>query len=187
MTFFDKIYAFISSISPREFQWYSLAVFGSIFLFIAFTDIQFYRKSRALLKKIKTLNDDREERVKTILTQGAFIKQQQEEMNRILSEDLDFKIAGYCNALLKKMGLLNKKITETATQADIDQTHRESTLQIRLEELNMKDLAELLQEFENNKRICIKHLDIAKSSKNPNTIDVLLTITTMLLKTFSES
>ena len=132
------------------------------------------------------MNDDREERVKEILTQGTLIKQQQEEMNRILSEDLDFKIAGYCNSVLKKLGLLNKKVTETATQTDVDQVHRESTLQIRLEEMNMKELTELLQVFENNKRIYTKHLEIAKSTKRPNTIDVQLTITTMLLKTFSE-
>jgi len=187
MIFFNKIYTFISSITPREFQLYGISAFCALLLFVVVADIQFYRKSRVLLKKIKTLNDEREERVRDILTQGTLIKQQQEEMNRILSEDLDFKIAGYCNSVLKKIGMLNKKVTETATQVDIDQTHRESTLQIRLEELNMKDLAELLQEFENNKRISIKHLDIAKSSKNPNTIDVLITITTMLLKAFSET
>lgn len=187
MKFFEKIYTFIASISPREFQLYSIIAASVLVVFIVGIDIQFYRKSRTLLKKIKTLNDEREERVRDILTQGALIKQQQQEMNRILSEDLDFKIAGYCNSVLKKMGLLGKKVTETATQADIDQTHRESTLQIRLEEMNMQELTELLQEFENNKRISIKHLDIAKSIKKPDTIDIQFTITTMLLKTFSET
>lgn len=187
MIFFDKIRTFISSMSQREFQIYSLSLIGGMFLFIAIVDVQLYRKSRALYKKIRTLNDTREDRVREILSQAALIKQQQEEMNRILSEDLDFKIAGYCNSVLKKLGLLNKKVTETAAQTDVDKSHRESTLQIRLEEMNMKELTELLQVFENNKRIYTKQLEISKSTKKPNTIDVQLTITTMLLKTFSES
>lgn len=186
MTFLEKIRTFISSMSQREFYIYGFSIIGGMILFVFAVNVQLYRRSRVLYRRIKTLNNDREDRVREILNQGALIKQQQEEMNRILSEDLDFKIAGYCNSVLKQLGLLNKKVTETATQTDIDQTHREGTLQIRLQEMNMKELTELLQIFENNKRICIKHLDITKSGKRANMIDVQLTITTMLLKTFSE-
>jgi hypothetical protein len=43
----------------------------------------------------------------------------------------------------------------------------------------MKNLTELLQEIELNKRVFTKELDITASSKQPGTIDVSLTIVTL--------
>jgi hypothetical protein len=187
MNILDRIRQFISKMSFAEFRLYSIVFLSCVVVLVIGVDIQVYRKSRALLKQIKRLNDEREEEVRTVLQKGAFIKRQQEEMNRLLSEDLDFKIAGYTDTVLKKLGLSGKKIMDAATQSDIDQTYRESSLQMRLEDMNMRDLTKLLQAFENNKRISIKQLEITKSSKRPNTIEVQITISTMLLKTFSES
>lgn len=187
MMVLEKINAFIRKLTTREFQIYSIILISAMFLLIITVDFKLYRSSRRLYKKITILNDEREEQVKEILARGAQIKQQKEEMNRILSEDLDFKIAGYFNTVLKKLNLAQKKVTEIATQNDIDALYRESTLQVRLSEMDMKQLTELLQVFEANERISIKQLEIIASTKKPNTIEVQLTLTTMLLKAFGES
>lgn len=47
----------------------------------------------------------------------------------------------------------------------------------------MKQLTELLYELEQKKRIYIKKLEIEKSKKTNNSIDVIITIATLLPKT----
>lgn len=187
MIIFEKIHHILQKLTERQFQLFIAGVVGISLLFITFFDIQLYRISRQLKAKIKKLNIEREDRVRDILTKGTHIKQQKEEMDRLLKEDVNFKIAGYFNVVLKKLGTTKKKITETTTQTDIDTVYRESTLSVRLDEMDMKELTELLQVLENNKRISIKRLEIFASSKKQNAIDVQLIIATMLLKTFSET
>jgi uncharacterized protein YlaN (UPF0358 family) len=187
MIIFEKIQHILQKLSERQFQIFIGTVVGISLLFIALFDIQLYRLSRQLKTKIKRLNIEREDRVRDILTKGGYIKQQKEEMDRLLKEDVNFKIAGYFSVVLKKLGMARKKITETTTQTDIDVVYRESSLAARLDEMDMKELTELLQVLENNKRISIKRLEIFASTKKPNAIDVQLTIATMLLKTFSET
>jgi len=187
VTIFEKVQNILQRLTERQFQILIGVVVGISLLFIAVFDIQLYRLSSRLKARIKKLNVEREERVRDILTKGAYIKQQKEEMDRLLKEDVNFKIAGYFNVILKKLGMARKKTTETTTQTDIDAVYRESTLSTRLDEMDMKELTELLQVLENNKRISIKRLEIFASTKKPNAIDVQLTIATMLLKTFSET
>lgn len=187
MIIFEKIHHMLVKLNERQFQLFIAATLGVSFLFITFFDIQLYRVSRKLKIKIRKLNIEREDRVREILIKGNHIKQQKDEMDRLLKEDVNFKIAGYFNVVLKKLGVAKKKTTETTTQTDIDAVYRESTLSARLDEMDMKELTELLQVLENNKRISIKRLEIFASSKKQNAIDVQLTIATMLLKTFSET
>ena len=46
----------------------------------------------------------------------------------------------------------------------------------------MKEFTELLQEIEQNSRIATNRLEITKSKKKPKTIEVSLTISTLLPK-----
>ena len=48
--------------------------------------------------------------------------------------------------------------------------------------MNMKELTELLQAIEQNPRISTKRLEIIKAKKDSKTIDVQITITTLLPK-----
>jgi ribosomal protein S17E len=55
-------------------------------------------------------------------------------------------------------------------------------LNAKFDTMNMRQLCELLDAVEQNKRIYTKELEIIKSKKVPNTIDVNLTIATLQAK-----
>ena len=180
----NQLYDRIQATEPKEFQQYLLIFLGISFLLCTGISFQLYRTTSALSKRIIEINDEREETVQEILEYSADVKHQQEELNRILSEELDFKIAGYFNKLLEGLGITDKQVSiETPSQVRIDDTYRESILRAKFDTMNMREVTELLQRLEKNKRISTKQLEIVTSSKQPGTLQVQLTIATMLLQT----
>jgi beta-lactamase regulating signal transducer with metallopeptidase domain len=67
---------------------------------------------------------------------------------------------------------------ESSSQIDHD-TYRESILKVELSDMNMKQLCELLDELNKNKRINTKELEITKSKTAKRSINVALTIATL--------
>ena len=183
MTLIEKIRLFIESLETKDFYTYS-----GIFL-IACTILgggivfQYYRNISYLKKRITEINDYREDDVRIIRQQAAQVKQQRAEVDSILAEEVDFKIGGYFKDLLAKLQLTEKKIAEETAQVDREDDYRESELIAKFEDMSMKQLTELLQELEQNKRISTKRLEITKSKKKPDTIEVQITIGTLLPKT----
>ena len=78
-----------------------------------------------------------------------------------------------------KLGLAQKKLSTEVSTASPEGHYQESILQARFTVLSMKEVTELLQEIELNKRVFIKELDIATSKKQANSIDVTLIIATL--------
>lgn len=178
----EKISAYINTLSEKELYRYLLIIVGSI-VFCFFSIIFIYnRRINYLKRQINALNITREEEVKKILTRAAFVQQQRTEVDAILAEDKDFKIGGYFNDVLNKLGLTNKKTIESPSQIDREGKYRESILNIKFTDMDMKQLSELLNEIEKNKRIFTKDLEITVSKKTPHKIDVNLTIATLQLK-----
>jgi hypothetical protein len=104
-------------------------------------------------------------------------------VNNILAENPDFKIDGFFTDLLSKTGLeRNKKETSISYADRGDKDYREVLLTAKFDTMNMRQLCELLNEIEQNNMVYTKELDIVKSKKIPNTIDVTLTIATLQKK-----
>ena len=120
--------------------------------------------------------------MKRILTRAASVQQQRKEVDAILEEDKDFKIGGYFKDVLTKLVLTSKKAVESPSQIDREGKYRESILNVKFTDMDMKQLSELLNEIEKNKRIFTKELEVTTSRKTPQKIDVNLTIATLLLK-----
>ena len=99
-----------------------------------------------------------------------------------LAKDTDFKIGGYFKNLLTKLNLRDKEIAEETSTSDLEENYRKSELNAKFEDMTMKELTELLQEIEHNSRIAMERLEITKSKKQPKTIEVNLTISTLLPK-----
>ena len=99
-----------------------------------------------------------------------------------LAKDTDFKIAGYFLKLLTKLNIKDKEVAEETTTTDLEENYRKSELNAKFEDMTMKELTELLQEIEQNSRVATNRIDITKSKKKPKTIEVSLTISTLLPK-----
>ena len=182
MTMIEKIRTLVEDLETKDFYIYTgifLIICSVLTIGIVF---QYYRRINYLEKEITEINDYREDRVRVIREQAAQVKQQRNDVDAILAEDINFKIGGYFKDLLVKLELTDKKIAEETALVDREDNYRESELDATFEDMNMKQLATLLQELERNRRISTKRLEVTKSKKKPETIEVRITIGTLLLK-----
>ena len=181
MTFLEPIKNFINKTDSKTFSYYIIGyVAGSALLCICII-FYYYRSIGALQKKIKNINVAREE-VLVILEKESSVRQQRSAVEETLAKDTDFKIGGYFKNLLIKLNLKDKEIAEETSTADLEEKYRKSELSAKFEDMSMKELTELLQEIEQNSRIATNRLEITKSKKKPKTIEVAITISTLLPK-----
>jgi len=113
-----------------------------------------------------------------ILERAQDVKQQREEVDALLEQEPFFKIGGYFEEVLKTLNI-QKAVTKTQT-VELNDSYSEDSLNAQFVNINMKDLATLLETIEANPRISTKDLDIKRSEKVPGTIDVTLVIATLL-------
>jgi len=183
MKIFNSIQQFILNLDEKSFFTYSAGAIGTIILLCGGLIYYYYSSINYWKKQINDINYAREE-VKRIIDRDELVQKQREEVNKMLDEMPDFKIEGYFNDLIAKLGLTQNKVTTpNITYGDRgDKDYREVLLTTQFDTLNMKQLTELLNEIEQNNRIYAKELEISKSKKMPNTIDVVLTIATLQRK-----
>lgn len=134
---------------------------------------------RALVR-LSEINEQREQ-VKRIITNAEKIKKQRAQVNAMLAKEPSFKITSYLDSVLKKLQL--SADFREHTQVDRENGYRESIRKITLAGINMKELCELLQELEQNERVYTKELEIVRSSRIPQAIDVMLSVATLESRT----
>ena len=178
MEFLNKIQQYFNSLEQKRFFQYMMGFLAGIILIIALLLFNYYRSISRLKAQIIRINEEREE-TRAILDKATQVKKEQKQIDAILAEDENFKIVGYFEDLISKLGLNNKKSSIEVTSPAREGNYQESILQAKFIGITMKDLTELLQEIELNKRVFTKELDITASSKQPGTIDVSLTIATL--------
>lgn len=182
MKFIATLQSYLES-KNRAFFYKALGGFiGALVLIMALFFLRYYQQVSALKKKIRTLNELRDE-ARIVREKAQQVQNQRAAVDAMLAEDFDFKIAGYFSDVLDQMGLSDKKSSEETAQIDRNDNYRESELMAQLVGMNMKELTELLYELEQKSRIYIKRLDIEKSKKSASGIDVSITIATLLPKT----
>ncbi len=179
MEFLNKIQSYLTSLDQKRFYQYIGGALGIVAVVMLLLMFQYYRKISSLKSTIATTNEEREE-VKKILDKARQIKKDQKEIDAILAQNPNFKIAGYFEDLTSRLGLAQKRssVEEVSTVVS-EGKYQESVLQAKFTSITMKDLAQLLQEIELNKRVFTKELDITKAQKQANSIDVSLTIATL--------
>lgn len=178
----EKIKNFIENLEEKKFYKYLIGTLGILILILMLIVFRHYRTVQRLKKRINSINEIREEEVKKILHQADLVEKQRKEVDAMLAEDEDFKIGGYLKNLLEKLGLSDKKTVESPSQIDREDNYRESILAIKFTDMDMKQLTELLNEIEQTRRIYTKELEIMKSRKTPDKLEVNITIATLLLK-----
>lgn len=180
MNIIDKFGDLVEQLNTKDFYKYigsALIVILLIFIFIIY---RFFGSINHYKKELKVINTQREE-MQELLEKAKRIKEQKQAINTMLEADPDFRIGGYFRKVLEQLNLTNKaeKFNDVTTQERTEQGYNESILSVKLIDVNMKELAELLDVLEQNKRIYSKELDIQRSKKAPGTLEVQLTIATL--------
>ena len=180
----NMIMAFLEKImngDEQSFKKYLLILLGVVMAGFVFITWRYYTSITFYKKKILLVNGIREE-ARQLREKMIQVQTQRARVNDMLEEEADFKIAGYFNNLLTQLNMFDNKKTEETSQIDREDNYRESELIASLTKMNMKQITELLFELEQKKRIYIKKLDMEKSKKNKNLLDVTLIIATLLHK-----
>lgn len=184
MAIIEQIRLFFDSMETTIFYRYTAIFFGICITLSCVIVFYYYSNVNSLFKEIKKNNVERSQNVITILEQAAQLNLQREAVNETVSKDPNFKIEGYFKEILASLNLIEKnKSPFTTTTNERENKYREVELNAEFENMNMKEVAELLQALEKNPRIATKRLEITSSKKKMKTVEVLITITTLLPKT----
>ena len=186
MNIIEKVINYINSLDQKNFYKY-LAIFGGVLSVLISILLWYYYSSLTYWKRqVKNTNEMRTQ-IKEIVDRDELVLKQRQEINKLLTENPDFKIRAYFDELESRLGLTrNRQDIDTMYEDYGDPEYREVVLTAKFDTMNMKQLTELLNEIEHNNRVYIKSLEIIKSKKIPNTIDVTLSIATLQRKELTE-
>ncbi len=185
MIIFSRLQDTFNTLDEKKIRNYMVVFFIGFLVFVGAG--WFYARSSisALKKKLNNLNEMRET-VKEILDKSKQVELQRANVNSMLAENPTFKIGGYFTSIVEKLKLNDKSAIETPVITELDNEYTESSLQVKLVNLNMKQLTELLKEIKQTPRIYTKNLEITRSQKAPDAIDATLTIATLRPKLETE-
>ena len=181
MSIIERIHSFLNSLERKDFYKYIGAYLVIVFLILSLIIYRYYVHIDTLTTNIEEVNEQRDI-VRRMLSSSDRIQKQRTEVDALLAKNEGFKIGGYFEEVLAKFNLKNNKMTGENSHIDHKDNYRESILKVRLVDMDMKQLTELLKELEQNKRIFIKELEISTSKKKHKKIDVSLTIATLEIK-----
>lgn len=182
MKLFTSFRDFITQRDKKEFYYYLGATLCTLLAIMI--GIIYYQSSRVSYwkRRINNINDYREE-VRRVISKDQQVLGQRADVNKLLQENPDFKIDAYFTELVTQFRLEGHKTQTSITYADRgDLEYREVLLNAKFDTMNMKQLCELLNAIEQNTRVYTKELEIIKSKKVPNTIDVNIIIATLQTK-----
>ncbi len=178
MEFLNRIQEYINKLDQKRFIQYSSFLLGGIILIVALLMFHYYWRISGLKKKLETVQEQRDE-TKVLLKRAQKIKQEKKKVDDLLAKDRDFKISGYFKELIGKLGLTQKLSKSETVPSQLENKYLENILTATFTGMTMKELTELLQEFEITKRIYMKELIISRSETQENSIDVTLVAATL--------
>lgn len=178
MTALNQIKLFFEGLDQKQFQRYLIGFCVVVILACVFIIFRSYRATSALRKRMIVTNQKRRE-VKEILERYESVKKQQAEVDALLAQDKDFKIGGYFNTVIKKLGLQANSTREPEpSREELDNGYTEIKLYASFANMNTQKLTELLDTIEKTERIYTKEVEIYKPDKGA-TINVNLLIATL--------
>lgn len=182
MKFLEPVNAFINKLDLKTFYIYMIAYGAGCFVLCILMVFYYYSEIGSLQKKIKNINAYREE-VHEIFEKYAIVKQQQTIVEEMLAKDPNFKIAETFGKFLAELHLTEKENSKPEiSTTDLEENYRRIELSSKFADMTMQELTLLLEKLEQNPRIATNRLEITKSKKKPRTIEVSLTISTLLPK-----
>lgn len=180
MLFIKKITDSINDLSTKNFYLYGGIFLAIIFAIHGFIIFNYYRSVSNLEEQIEEINELREQKLQKLLKSAHQVRKQREEFNDLLAQDPDFKLGNYVENLLT--GLHLTKESDKIDQIEREEGYLETIMNLKLTNINTQQAAQLLDKIEREPRITVKAVEIIKSKKKPNTIEVLLTIAALQQK-----
>ena len=181
MEWITTIQLFFERMESRRFMQYAVGLVAAVFLLYCGATFLSYRSIRNLARQLDEVNEQRS-RVQELLERAEQVKHQRKRVDKMLSESEGFKIGGYFKEIVQKLRLSNKKTTEAITPRDREDNYREVNLNATFTGMSMQELVELLHEIGKTERIYTTELSITRGKRDMDTIDVALTIGTLLAK-----
>jgi hypothetical protein len=180
MKIFAPIRDFIRNLDKRAFYRYLGAFFVLFFCILAAGVYIYHWRSSNIRRLLVRLNQQREE-TRSLLQQHELVKQQQIEVNEVLTRDKNFRLLEYFSSLVKELGLERNAQEPHLVVEDLQNGYDEVRLSVNLKQLTMKRLVGLLYHIEKNERVYSKELSIIKSLKTSE-LDVAMVIATLQAK-----
>ncbi len=181
MNILNKVQEFVSSLNEKQFLKYVYILLTVTILFFALIIYRHFSKISSLKKELQRINYQRQE-AQAILTKDIQVKKQKAIVDEILNENKSFKLLAYFDSITSKLAIDKNVKSATTSENTLEilntKGYKEVRVNATLADLNTRQLAELLDEFEKNARIYTKNLEITKSAKTP-TIDVEIVIATL--------
>lgn len=175
MKIIERVRDFINNLDEKNFYKYLGISLGVVVMLCAFMIYRYYSNVDSLLLRINNINEQRE-RAQLILKQAQRVNKQRADVDAMIAKDEGFKIGGYFNEVLMKLRLTDKRVLEETAVIQHEGKYQESVLKAKLTDMNMKELCELLNELDQNKRIYTKELEIISVKKARPSLDINLTI-----------
>lgn len=183
MELVNKLRLALEGLDRKDFYKHLIIVFVLMAALMGFMVYWHVSSMSDLRVRIDSVNETREKTVRSLLKRMAQVQQQRGRVKDILAKEPNFKIAGYFNEVLMQQGLIDFRTEENVSEVDMGNDNTEISLRARFSAITMKQLCELLDVIEKKERIYAKNLEITKSVKMPESIDVNLTVATLQPKT----
>ena len=181
MHFLDTIKLHLAQLDEKTFFAYMGGFLLGLFLIISGLFYYYYSAVDDLNEQVQELNTKRT-KMRALFERETLVKKQETEVNKMLKEDENFSIGSYFQKVVDKLKLTPKSAIPGNT-LQIEGKYREYTISANFSgenALDMKQICELLEEIEANKRVYTKSLDITRAQATPTKLNVTLVIGTLL-------
>jgi hypothetical protein len=180
MSVLERLKNYIKNIEEKDMYIYLSAFFA---LFLTLMILLAWWHSRRISHWNTQLNTLKKQRLETkqLLTEHNQVELDRQKVNDILATDTSFKIRGFYDDLVNVLGLMPFKTKDPAEPqtTELESGEKERTLTADFNNLNMKQVTDILSYIENNPRVYTKKISIDKVAREKPTLNVTIDIATI--------
>lgn len=179
MQFLQNIKIHIAQLDQKTFLAYMIGFLAGNLLIMSGIFYYYYSAVADLNDQITELNGKRSE-MRILFERETRVKEQEAAVKKMLSQDNAFIIAKEFKEICAKINMQPTGEPVQSESLKLQGKYREFTLSTRFDNVDMKQICELLQAIEEVKRIYTKSIDITRTQGMPAKLNVTLVIGTLL-------
>lgn len=176
---FQNIKDFVSDLDKKQLYQLTAGLVGGVIVCAGL--IIFWHNSAmgSLQNKLVQVNKTRKD-AQVLIDDYKRVTKQQEDVKDLISKDASFKIRDFFNLTIKDLNLTANlgRVDVPEPPQDLGNGYNEIKLTASFTGLNMKDVCDLLENIERERRVFIKILSMTKDGQ---LLDVTLEIATLQL------
>jgi len=173
---------FLQNIPKKNLVQISAGVVFAIILLVIGTIMWQNYTMNVLKKNLDKINKLRTESV-TLINQYQEVLEQQEYVSELLNKDKTFKIKEFFDDMVKEL-FLERNVGNTAEVSepqDLGNGYDEIRISAQFTSITTKQVCEILEKIEQNKRLYVKELTLSKVEQS-SSLDVSIIIATLQSK-----